>query len=175
MYGTVIDAKTGQPIEDAVIHVDWAIKKGVSGLQYEKDYAVAETVTDINGKFKVSGVLNPFVSPPTVVIYKKGYVAWRNDYIFPDYQHRAGFEWKGDKVINLEPFKRYSHSQHVLFLRSGLSLNASSKLSQAYAWEDSLATKEEELAAYKRKKKGASKYTEKELWQEVIDELYPEQ
>ncbi len=170
--GTVVDAETGKPIEGAVIHADWAMRKGVPGLQYSQDYAVAEAVTTKNGNFRVSGVMNPFVSPPTVVIYKKGYVAWRNDYIFPDYQHRTGFEWKGNNVIKLEPFKRYSHSRHVLFLGGGLSMNASFKLAQAYAWEDSLASKEEEIAREKRKEKKPGEYTEKEFWQEVVDEVY---
>jgi hypothetical protein len=35
-----------------------------------------------------------------------------------------------------------------------------------------LATKEEELAEKKRIKKRAGEYTEEELWQEVVDELY---
>jgi hypothetical protein len=170
--GTVVDAETGKPIEGAVIHADWAMRKGVPGLQYSQDYAVAEAVTTKDGKFKVSGVMNPFVSPPTVVIYKKGYVAWRNDYIFPDVRHRAGFQWKGDNVIKLEPFKRYSHSRHLAFITIGLSINTSLRLYKAYLWEDSLATKEEELAEKKRIKKRAGEYTEEELWQEVVDELY---
>ncbi len=172
--GTVIDAETGKPIEGAVIHADWAMRKGVPGLQYSQDYAVAESVSDNEGKFKVSGVINPFVSPPTVVIYKKGYVAWRNDYIFPDYQHREGSEWKGGRVIKLERFKNYSHSKHEAFITMALSINSSLKLYKAYSWEDILATKEEELARERWANKKDSGYTEKEIWKEVIDELYPQ-
>lgn len=174
ILGTVIDVETGKPIEGAVIHADWAMRKGIPGLQYSQDYAVAEAVTDKNGKFKVTGVFNPFVSPPTVVIYKKGYVAWRNDYIFPDYRHREGFEWKGGKLINLERFKDYSHSKHEAFITMGLSINTSLKLFKAYSWEDNLASKEEELAREKWANRKDSGYTEKEIWKEVVDELYPQ-
>jgi hypothetical protein len=172
MFGTVIDGDTAKPIEGAVVHVEWTKTKGILGLTYGETYKIAETITDKEGKFNISKFLMLPVNPPTVVVYKKGYVAWRNDYIFPDYQHRVGLEWKGDNVIKLEPFKRYSHSRHILFIGGDLGLNATSKLYQAYSWENSFARKEEDVAREMRKTKRAAEYTEKEFWQEVVDEVY---
>ncbi len=172
MSGTVIDAETGKAVEGAVVLINWTMTKGISGLTYGEDYKTVEAVTDKEGKFRIFGVLNPFVNPPTIVVYKKGYVAWRNDFIFPDYKKREDFEWKNNNVFRLERFKRYSHSRHILFFGGDLSLNTSSKLYQAYSWEDSLASKEEELAREKRKIKKAGEYTEEELWKEIVDEIY---
>src|ERR1700690_335129 len=109
MNGTVVDTETGQPIDGAVVYANWSITNGVPGLSYGQDYKTVEAVTDKDGRFTLSGVLNPFVKPPIIVVYKKGYVAWRNDYIFPGYQRRESFQWKNGAVFKLDHFKNYSH------------------------------------------------------------------
>lgn len=168
--GTVVDAETEKPIDGAVVLVEWTIKTGPPGLATAKMYKRVEKVTNKKGKFSMFGVLNPFVNPPLVVVYKKGYVAWRSDFIFPDYAKREDFH---SEKIKLEHFsKRYSHSRHIIFFQADLDLNSSSKLYQAYSWEDHLASKEEELLRKKRKAKKPGTYSEKELWAEIADELY---
>lgn len=171
MSGTVVDTETGKPIEGTVVLVNWTMTKGVPGLTYGEDYKTVEAITDKEGKFRVFGVLNPFVNPPTIVVYKKGYVAWRNDFIFPDYKKRENFQWTKNYVFKLEHFKRYSHSRHISFLSmSGLSLS-STKLEQTLSWELPMAGKEDELYNKKLKtlKSGESN---KDIWEEVVKELY---
>jgi len=170
--GTVVDDETGAPIEGAVIAAKWTVTKGLPGLTYGQDYKLTEAVSNKEGKFKISGTLNPFVDPPTVVIYKKGYVAWNNDYIFPDYKKRDDFRWMDNNVFRLASFKKiYSHSLHISFFRTGFTSDLAPKLAQAYAWEDSLASKEEELL---RRKIKTLKPGEKQdrIWKEIIQELY---
>jgi hypothetical protein len=170
--GTVIDAETEQPIEGAVVFVEWTrTVGGWTGLGYKKTYKIVERITQKDGKFNVLGSINPFVNSPKMVVYKKGYVAWRNDFIFPSYEKRPDFEQGEKYVVKLEPFKKYSHSKHLLFFSGDLSLDESSKLRQAYLWEDILASREEELARKKWSRK-PYEYDQKGLWQEVIDELY---
>lgn len=174
MSGTVVDAETGKPIEGAVVLVNWTITKGVPGLTYGEDYKTVEEVTNKEGKFRIFAVLNPMVNPPTIVIYKKGYVAWRNDFIFPDYKKREDFQWTSNQVFRMERFKKiYSHYKHIFFFSSSLSLDTSSKLYQAYIWEDLLSSKEEDIL---RKKIKTLKPGEKEdrIWNEIIQELYLE-
>jgi hypothetical protein len=173
MTGSVVDAETGKPIDGAVIHAHWSITKGIPGLSYGQDYNTAEAVTDKDGKFKLSGVLNPFVNPPIIVVYKKGYVAWRNDYLFPGYQRREGFQWQDGNVFKLERFKKYSHDRHIMFIDGGLSLTSSSKLQQAFSEEDIVfAGKERTLLSKKLPELKQGKKTEEQIWQEIIDELY---
>lgn len=175
MSGTVTDAETGKPLEDAVVFVEWTkTKGGWTGLGYKETYKIVEKTTDKDGKFRVFGVLSPFVNPPTIVIYIKGYVAWRNDYIFPIDKKRQDFRWENGYEFKLEPFKKYSHSRHILFFSGDLSLS-STKLEKAYSWEISLARKEEEIAREKRKLKKTGEYTEEVLWKEIVDELYSQE
>ena len=84
----MVDAETGKPIEGAVVLVEWDITKGL-GLSYTKRHKLVETVTNENGWFTLQGVLNPLVNPPNLVIYKKGYVAWREYAMFPDFKKKV--------------------------------------------------------------------------------------
>jgi hypothetical protein len=121
MTGTVVDAETGEPIEGAVVLVEWTITKGVPGMTYHKVYKIIEVETDKRGKFKVRGVFNPLVNPPDVVIYKAGYVAWRNDFIFPEWKKRTDFKFKKEVTFKLERFKEYySKEQHHYFIGTGI-------------------------------------------------------
>ena len=121
MTGTVVDVETGEPIASAVVLVEWTKTKGVPGMTHTESYKVVEKVTDNEGKFTVSGVLNPFVSRPDITVYKRGYVAWNNKFIFPDYKKREDFKWQRGYVFKLERFKEeYSRSKHHSFMGHGI-------------------------------------------------------
>jgi hypothetical protein len=191
--GKVVDADNGKPIEGAVVLVEWNITQGL-GLSYTARYKTFETVTNENGWFTLPGVLNPFVNPPGLVIYKRGYVAWREYATFPDLKERKAFKWKSGSVFRLERFARgYLHDRHTSFISSGIgSQGTSSKLSKAIHWEELLATKERRLSKKKRDSlapeekslfvsspeydKPETARHRKEVWnriqKEVIQELY---
>lgn len=146
--GTVIDSETEEPIEGAYVFAEWTKTKGL-GLTYTKTYKVTEAITDASGKFNISGVLNPFVNRPTVVVYKKGYTAWNNQYIFPDWEKRK--DWKSGVKIRLTRFSpdythyghKYTHYGHMDFLDSPYLLgNEGNKIIKASEWERKLARKE---------------------------------
>lgn len=116
MSGRVIDAETNQPIEGAVALVEWTKTHGI-GEHWTESYKVAEVVSDKDGKVSLPGCYSPFVRPPDVTIYKKGYVAWNNYYIFPNSVHRTDFEWGSGYVFKMEKFlSTYSHLDHMLFV-----------------------------------------------------------
>lgn len=82
--GKVVDGVTGNPLEGAVVLAQWTTTGGLPGLIHHKLYKIEETETDKEGHFSISGVYDPFVDPPEMVIYKKGYIPWRNDRDFKD-------------------------------------------------------------------------------------------
>lgn len=144
--GTVVDSETGQPIEGAVVLAEWSITKGL-GLTYSKSYEVVEAVTDKEGKVTVSGLFNPLVNHPSVTVYRKGYVAWNNQYIFPDRKRRVDFKWSNDYVFRLEKFRpEYSHIKHVNFIDDAIfSYTANERkllIIKAYEWERKKASEE---------------------------------
>jgi hypothetical protein len=152
MTGIVVDAETGQPIEGAVVLVEWTITKGIPGLQSTEIFKTIELLSDKDGKFKLTDVVEPGINKiPHVVIYKKGYVAWNNQYIFPKWDRRKDFKLKDGMNIELERFNNYysSHYDHVSFIASAAVSGSGGKLLEdAYMWERILADLEKE----KRKK-----------------------
>lgn len=141
---TVVDADTGKPIEDAVVLAEWTITKGF-GFTYTESYKVVEALSNKEGKVTISGAFNPIANKPQVTVYKKGYVAWNNEYVFPNYKKRTDFKWKNGYVLKLERFNpEYSHVKHVDFIRSTYSfgLGANSAFEKAWDWEDSFASEE---------------------------------
>ncbi len=144
--GKVVDAETGEPIESAVVLVEWIITKGLPGMSYSESYEVKEELTDKEGKVSISGVLNPFTRR-YLTIYKKGYVAWNSVYIFPDYKKRTDFKWQSDYVFKLDKFKsEYGYIAHTRFIRdaihSGMALRKKESIEKAFEWEDEMAFQE---------------------------------
>lgn len=148
--GTVVDAETGKPIEGANILAWWTIRKGkFIGLAGAETYKIVETTTDRDGHFIINAyILSPFkimlIDEPSVTIYKAGYVAWNNSYIFPEYKPREKFKWKRHGKYLLEQFKtEYSNTDHVSFIESFIpSLDARDLFEKAYEWERMMRQKE---------------------------------
>ncbi len=134
--GFVVDAETGQPIEGAVVLVEWTITTGVPGMTGTKSYKVAEMISDKDGKVILpEGGPNLLVNPPRVTVYKKDYVAWNNEHIFPDYRERKDFKWSEATVFKLERFKKeYSRADHVFFLHS--ITHWGKLINESYRWEE---------------------------------------
>lgn len=144
MSGRVIDAETKQPIEGAVVLVEWTKTKGF-GFTYTESYKVAETLSDKEGKFELPGCYSAFVNEPDLTIYKKGYVAWNNKIIFPLYDKRTDYIWRSGYVFRLERFLQgYSRDQHTSFIHRAINLGFGEKklIVNAYDWEETEAFKE---------------------------------
>lgn len=139
--GRVIDAETDQPIEGAVVLVEWTKTHGI-GDHSTESYKVVEVVSDKEGKFELSGCFGPFVNEPDVTVYKKGYVAWNNKYIFPDQTRRNDFAWKYGYLFKMDKFKLgYSFIKHQSFIDVAASLSSEArkkeKFIKAYEeWEE---------------------------------------
>lgn len=143
--GIVVDAENGQPIEGAVILVEWTKVKGIPGMTHTESYKVVEAVTNKEGKASIEGVAAYFVSMPRVTVYKKGYVAWNNEYVFPDWKKRTDFKWENNYVFKLEKFKpEYSYDKHIAFIRAsmGMTLDQKKIMYKAIRWEDLKASEE---------------------------------
>jgi hypothetical protein len=152
MTGKVVDAETGQPIEGAIVLVEWTKVHGF-GNTYTKSEKAAEVFSDKDGTVNLPGYNDPTVAKPDVTIYKPGYVAWNNRWIFPDTRKRTDFEWKSGYVFKLERFRpEYSFDLHTSFISSliGTSMMEYKKnIKKSIQWEEEKAFNERKVKRQK--------------------------
>ncbi len=136
--GVVVYAGTGEPVEGAVVLAQWDVTKGF-GHTYHKVVKIEEVVTGKDGRFFISAPAKEYFNKPDVVAYKPGYVAWRNDDIFPSWEKRNDFKFGPDVKVELEVFKEgYSRNQHHGFMSSGI-IGANHNVTPMYSEAESKA------------------------------------
>lgn len=115
IHGRVVDAQTGQPIAGAVVLGVWHRIAGLPGLYHHDLVDVREVETDAEGRFALERPGSLGVDEEAVTVYKFGYVAWSNLYIFPTSESRPNSRVPGE--IRLERFpKGQSHQRHISFI-----------------------------------------------------------
>lgn len=116
--GQVVDAATGQPIQGAAVLIDWwEPGPGPPGLAGSHQIEWKETLSDAQGRFTVPRH-STFATAKefNMAVYKKGYVCWNSQKVFPSNKAREGFSLKNGMKIILEPFRdEYSKEEHALF------------------------------------------------------------
>lgn len=122
--GKVLDAVTGKPIEGAIVVVQWTNKRGWLGEQQRELHKIIETLTDKEGKFSLNGTTGFLLDPPEMLIYKDGYIPWRNDSIFPSLNLVKNHEWNDKATYKLDEFtNKYTYVQLYSFLDYGMMGN----------------------------------------------------
>jgi len=116
IQGRVVDAVTKKPIENAAVFIYWSkMGAGPPGLASSEKVEIEEGLSDVKGFFQVPKYSTLF-KDFRMAVYKKGYVCWSNEDIFPTYEKRKGFRLKNGMVIKLERFKEeYSREKHANF------------------------------------------------------------
>lgn len=118
--GKVVDSATGKPIEGAIVVAQWTKARGWLGEQQRDLNKIIETLTDKEGKFSLSGNTGFALDPPEMIIYKEGYIPWRNDGIFPD-KNKQEHEWNNNVTYRLDVFTdKYTAEQLNQFLDSAI-------------------------------------------------------
>jgi hypothetical protein len=114
IQGQVLDAQTGQPVAGAVVLGVWTKQAGLPGLSHTELVGVTEVEVDAQGHFTLE---RPRVTygEESVTVYKFGYVAWNNLFIFPTSRRRK--DTGVPPQILLEGFPPgESHQRHVSFI-----------------------------------------------------------
>ena len=118
IQGQVVDAQTGQPVAGAIVLGVWTKVAGLPGLHHHELVGVQEVETDSEGRFilkRAKRIIHD--DDETVTVYKFGYVAWSNLYIFPTSERRQNTQMPAQ--IRLEPFPSgQSHQRHMSFINN---------------------------------------------------------
>lgn len=118
--GRVVDVSTGKPLSGALVFATWRFEIG-KGLIAPAGADSAQAETDADGAYlipqlsKVPGGRTR-ITHFTLIVYKRGYVAYRSDRRFDTFEPRSDFT-QHDNLARLERFSQAtSHVGHVRFV-----------------------------------------------------------
>jgi hypothetical protein len=141
--GTVIDAETERPIANATVVGTWAFERGIGlvGPAGHREFAVE---TSADGRYRIprpddvptgsSMRLRRF----TLIVYRRGYAAYRSDFKFGSGEQRHDFSQRANKVRLEKWLPSMEHRQHLSFLGGGEAI------SKVAMWEAQPASLEQE-------------------------------
>src|SRR5690606_15623101 len=137
--GRVVDSTTKAPVAGALIYAAWTLERGTA---LPEPAGANEFVgsTDAAGRYKVPalGALprGVRVTEFTLLVYKRGFIAYRSDRRFDDLGPRMDFAQRANQVL-LERWRNdLSHARHLRFVGGGAAVAALT------AWELAAASAE---------------------------------
>ena len=137
--GRVLDASNRAPVAGAMVYATWSFQDpGPFGVA--AGFAESVASTDATGRYRIP-VLPTVPTGARVVdfqlvIYKRGFVAYRSDRRWTDFGPRRDFAQQENQV-ELERWRpEYSHARHVRFVGGGAAVAA------VTAWEGEAAIAE---------------------------------
>ncbi len=136
--GQVSDAATHDPVSGAFVYASWTYESGQGAIQ-PMGFRFAVASTDANGRYQIERVQSPPAGRLTdfqLVIYKRGYVAYRSDRRFQDLGPRFDFAQKNNEVQLDRWNSGLSHVRHLRYIGGG------GPLASLTAWEQDEAAVE---------------------------------
>ncbi len=138
--GRVTDSSTGRPIAGALVYATWTVQEG-HGLTAPGGFREHITSTDADGRYEVPRLRKPPTGSSRLtdfylVVYKRGYVAYRSDRRFADLGPRLDFA-QAQHVVNLDRWRtEMSHAKHLRYVGGGAAI------ASLTAWEAEDAARE---------------------------------
>jgi hypothetical protein len=124
--GKVSDASTGDPVAGALVYGSWTYQDGGAAGQ-PAGFRESVASTDSNGRY----VLKKPEAPPAsklvnfhLVIYKRGYVAYRSDRRFSDLGPKFDFAQRHNQAVLQRWHSELSHARHLRYVGGGAAIAA---------------------------------------------------
>ena len=141
--GMVVDAETERPVAAATVVGSWGFERGI-GLEGPAGFREVSIETSADGRYQIprpddvptgsSMRLRRF----TLVVYRRGYVAYRSDFKFASGESRHDFSQHANKVRLEKWLPSIEHRRHLAFLGGGQAVT------KAAGWEAQPASLEQE-------------------------------
>lgn len=125
--GRVLDATTKTPIAGALVYAAWTLERG-SALPEPAGSREVVGSTDAGGNYKIPALeslpAGARVTELTLLVYKRGYVAYRSDRRFHDLGARMDFVQTDNQVLLERWRNELSHARHLRFVGAGTAVAA---------------------------------------------------
>jgi hypothetical protein len=118
--GQIVDATTGEPVQDAVVVGVWSYDQG-DGFIGPSGSETISVQTDDVGRYRIARAPLRVRGPSLrlvsfhLVVYKRGYTGYRSDTVFEG-GSRRDFTGRHNRIELTKWRERDSHAEHLLFL-----------------------------------------------------------
>ncbi len=125
--GRVLDATTHGPVAGALVYGAWTLERGTA---LSEPAGAREFVgsTDASGAYRIPELASvprgTRVTEFTLLVYKRGYVAYRSDRRFNDLGMRMDFSQRDNQVLLDRWRTDLSHARHLRFVGGGTAVAA---------------------------------------------------
>lgn len=125
--GRVLDGTSRAPVTGAVVYATWTLER-TNPLPVAAGHRETVVSTDATGRYVIEELAevpaDVRVTDFSLVIYKRGFVAYRSDRRFADFGPRRDFAQLENQVM-LERWRpEHSHARHVRFVGGGGVISA---------------------------------------------------
>jgi hypothetical protein len=125
--GRVVDGTTHAPVAGALVYGAWTLERGTA---LPEPAGAREFVgsTDANGAYAIPELASvpkgTRVTEFTLLVYKRGYIAYRSDRRFTDLGIRLDFAQRDNQVLLDRWRSDLSHARHLRFVGGGTAVAA---------------------------------------------------
>lgn len=125
--GRVVDSTTHTPIAGALVYAAWTFERG-TGMAEPAGAKEFVGSTDAAGNYKVPRLdrlpHGARVTEFTLLVYKRGFIAYRSDRRFSDLGPRMDFAQNDNQVLLERWRNELSHARHLRFVGAGTAVAA---------------------------------------------------
>lgn len=125
--GRVVDATTHAPVAGALVYGAWTLERG-TGLPEPAGAREFVGSTDAGGGYRIPELAaipkGTRVTEFALLVYKRGYVAYRSDRRFNDLGIRMDFAQRDNQVLLDRWRTELSHARHLRFVGGGTAVAA---------------------------------------------------
>jgi len=124
--GRVVDVGTERPVAGALVYASWTVQGGY-GLTAPQGFHEHVTSTDADGRYQVPRLAARWAKGSrladfSLVIYKRGYVAYRSNRRFSDLGPRLDFA-QARHEVGLDRWRpEMSHAKHLRYIGGGAAI-----------------------------------------------------
>ena len=125
--GRVVDVTTHAPIAGALVYAAWTLERG-SALPEPAGAHEFVGSTDAGGNYRVPSLgsiaAGTRITEFSILVYKRGYIAYRSDRRFTDLGPRMDFAQQDNQVLLERWRNELSHARHLRFVGGGTAVAA---------------------------------------------------
>ena len=125
--GRVLDVTTHAPIAGALVYAAWTLERG-SALPEPAGAHEFVGSTDAGGNYRVPSLTSipagTRITEFSLLVYKRGYIAYRSDRRFSDLGPRMDFAQEDNQVLLERWRNELSHARHLRFVGGGTAVAA---------------------------------------------------